>query len=194
MKVILIVVFTVAYILLPIWVAIHAWRKEYKTWAIIIGVSFLLPLLPQAIALIAFFVVKPYRPNWDFIPNPKVYIGWGTTFYGAADRNNADNSFVTSQWFCAFYIPLIPIQSYRVIYGEGHSRFYGTYITSSESYSIIEALSLNLKQVVQAYILILSFVFFVVLMVFSMKNQQNALNTDVTELMTSITFLEASHY
>jgi hypothetical protein len=157
--------------LFPFWVAIHAWRNGQRGWAWAIYGSFLvifitpsLPsgfgfyalLLPQAISLLAFFIVKPYRPNLHVIPNLKILAGCGTRFYGASDRSAG--TFVTTQWFCLFFIPLIPIQSYRVSYGGQASQYSGAVITTSTVYSIFQILPLQWRQVLQAYGLIFAFI------------------------------------
>lgn len=144
-------------ILFPIWVAIHAWRKDYKTWATLIGVSYFVPFLPQVLALIAIFTVRPHQPNWGYIPNPKVYAGCGTKFYGAADKRE-DGSFVTTQWFCLLYLPLIPIQSYRVVRGDSSTQFMGASITSTTEFVVVESLKIHTKQVIQPYILMAAFI------------------------------------
>ncbi|HAF28652.1 MAG TPA: hypothetical protein DCG75_06350 [Bacteroidales bacterium] len=145
------------YFLFPIWVAIHANRKGRKTLAIIIGISFLIPFAPLGIAVVAFFLVKPYDPNWDYIPNPSNFAGCGTCFYSAT-KKQADSSFITTQWFTIFYIPILPIQSYRVIKGAESSKFGGVYITSTSNYIILEKLKLERSHLIRAYVFVLSFI------------------------------------
>lgn len=156
---ILSVLFAIVLIMFPIWVAIHSWRKGFKTLAIIIGVTYLVPFVPQIIGLIAIFIVKPYQPNWDFLPNPKSFAGCGTKFYGAADKKG-DESFITTEWFGLFYVPLIPIQSYRVIHLSSATKNYGASITTTINYSIIEKLRLYTAQILKVYLFLSSFILF----------------------------------
>jgi hypothetical protein len=44
--------------------------------------------------------------------------GIGTMFYGQS-RRDPDHSYITTEWFVIFYIPLFPLRSYRV---HGESR------------------------------------------------------------------------
>lgn len=156
-------------ILFPIWVAIHAWRKDYRKLAVGIGVSYLLPPVPLALALAAFFVVKPYRPDWDYIPSPRSFFGCGTRFYGHSKRQ-PDRSFVTTEWFGLFYIPLVPIQSYRVIHLGEDMRFLGAAINSTTSYTVVETLKLDFLQVAVTYAFLFSFPAVVAAFVVSLKN------------------------
>jgi hypothetical protein len=161
--------------LISFWVAIHAWRNGQRGWAWAIYGSFLVFLLfpslpsnwapyglflPQAVSLVAFFIVKPYRPNLHVIPNMKILAGCGTRFYGATERRAG--TFVTTQWFCLLFIPLIPIQSYRVGYAGEQTTSSGAVMTTSTVYSIYQSLPLNWRQVLQAYALIFSFVALVI--------------------------------
>jgi hypothetical protein len=157
--------------LIPFWVAIHAWRNGQRVWAWAIYGSYLvmaiiptLPsdvkvyamFLPQAVSLLAFFIVKPYRPNLHIIPNMSILAGCGTKFYGAAERQAG--TFVTTQWFCLLFIPLLPIQSYRVSYAGEHSSYSGAVMTTSTVYSIYQSLPLNWRQVLTVYGLMLALV------------------------------------
>ena len=181
MVTILSTLFAIVFLLFPLWVAIHGWRKDHQTLAIIIGISYLVPLLPQLIAIVAVFIIKPYQPNWDFSPNPNVYVGCGTIFYGATKRDS-DGSFITTQWFVLLYLPVIPIQSYRVIYLGSDTSFQGAIITSTTNYSIIENLRINVKQVIQAYTLIVSFVIIAASIFVFLNNIQGSTGIDTGKM------------
>ena len=76
---------------------------------------------------------------------PRTFNGIGTEYIGASDRQ-ADGSFVTTEWF-VFFVPLIPLRSYRVQYvGER-----GSFSQTTELYHIIEQLALDTKQVLRIY-------------------------------------------
>lgn len=45
---------------------------------------------------------------------PYAFNGCGTRFYGERDRAE-DGSYVTTEWITLFYLPLVPIRSYRVL-------------------------------------------------------------------------------
>jgi len=164
--------------LFPVWVAIHGWRKDNKTLAIIARISFLIPFLPQLISLVAVFFIAPFHPNWNYIPKPKVYFCCGTKFFGATKRN-IDRSFITSQWLRVFYLPLIPIQSYRVTYHGNISNFHGAVISTTTNYLIIENFKINVKQVVQALLFIISFIVLASLMFLFARSLQQSQNADI---------------
>lgn len=44
---------------------------------------------------------------------PRSVNGIGTKFYGRADEW-ADGTYITTKWFIFFYLPIIPLRSYRV--------------------------------------------------------------------------------
>ena len=144
-------------LLFPLWVAIQAWRKDYKKWSVTIGLSFLIPLAPTILAIIVFFLVKAYEPEWDSFPSPKSYCGCGTMYYGALKRE-PDGSFITTLWFSILYFPLIPIQSYRVLRGQESSTWQGYIISSTTSFYIKEVLTLYAYQVILTYTFFCSFV------------------------------------
>jgi hypothetical protein len=145
-------------VIFPVWVAVHAWRKGYKTLAILIGVSNLIPIgISQVLAVITFFVAKLYNPNWDYSPNPSVYAGCGTVFYGASKRRT-DGSFITTQWFTILYIPVVPIQSYRVTRLASATKNYGASITTTVNYAILEKFKLDLRQVLIVFLYLLGYI------------------------------------
>lgn len=74
--------------------------------------------------------------------------GIGTKFYGSKDQN-PDNSFITTEWFVFFFIPIIPLSSYRVIYrGTTHG------LSSSTShYLILRKISVDWIQVLSTYLI-----------------------------------------
>ena len=155
---------TIILIVFPIWVAAHGWRKDFRTLSIILGVSYLIPFAPQIIAIIAFFIIKPYNPNWNYIPNPSNFAGCGTKLYFASKKLE-DGSFVTTQWFIIFFIPIFPIQSYRIIKGSETTQFSGVYISSSTNIYVIENLRIEWGHVLKAYLFVISFVVILVGMI-----------------------------
>ncbi len=169
----------VFHFLFPLWVGIHAWRKNHKTLAIVIYVSFLVPFLPVLIALTGFFIAKPYKLDLDYISNPVRYIGCGTAFYGASKRQN-DGSFISTVWFTFLYIPLLPIQSYRVSRGGSRSSFQGYIISESTNFSVFESPGLFFPQVIRMYLFMVLY-FFIIGFIFF--NQKDA-DTGFTFLMT----------
>jgi hypothetical protein len=45
--------------------------------------------------------------------------GFGTDFYGERDYH-PDGSYITTEWVTAFYFPIIPLRSCRLIPYHGH--------------------------------------------------------------------------
>lgn len=72
--------------------------------------------------------------------------GIGTTYFGASDRQ-PDRSFVTTEWFSLFSVPLIPLRSLRVCYqGESYQ-----WRRTSKSYAILGPEPLDRRLVLRAY-------------------------------------------
>jgi hypothetical protein len=49
---------------------------------------------------------------------PFTFNGTGTTYYGQRDIA-PDGSYVTTRWFCILWVPIIPLDSWRVLPVEG---------------------------------------------------------------------------
>ncbi len=169
MEIVLSILTALAYFLFPIWVAVHAWRKNFRALSVVIGISFLIPFLPAIIALVALFIVQPYHPNLEYIPNPRLFIGWGTKFYCATERSN-DSSFLTTQWFTFFYIPVIPVQSYRIIRGASDYKWHGYTATSTTYFQVLECKRLQMNHIIKVIGLMLSYIILIVLMTLFAKN------------------------
>ena len=71
--------------------------------------------------------------------------GIGTKFYGSTDYAS-DGSYVTTNWFVIFYLPIIPIESLRII-EEGSTNYI---IYNSQQYKAIKV-KLHKKQVIKTY-------------------------------------------
>ena len=72
--------------------------------------------------------------------------GIGTTYFGASDRQ-PDGSFVTTEWFILFSVPLIPLRSLRVCY-QGESHQWGR---TSKAYAVFGPEPLDRRLVLRAY-------------------------------------------
>lgn len=148
--------FILVLLIFPLWAGIQAWRKGKHAAAATIYCTILIPFISVPAALIAFFAYKLYTPNLDVNPSLTSYIGCGPAFWGASDRRD-DGTFITTQWLRFFFIPLVPIQSYRVSYGGRSSSFQGVVITQTKQYYIQQHLKLKLSHILKTYVLIASF-------------------------------------
>ena len=77
---------------------------------------------------------------------PKTVNGIGTTYLGSSNRQ-PDGSFVTTEWFVLFSVPIIPLKSQRVKYLSAHHGWSG----STNMYSILGPAPLDSKLVLTAY-------------------------------------------
>ena len=77
--------------------------------------------------------------------------GIGTTLYGRRDPA-ADGSYVATKWLVVFFVPIIPLASFRVWKGETSFRFLGT----NTDYRL-EPLPLQWRQVLNWYLATLFF-------------------------------------
>ena len=73
--------------------------------------------------------------------------GIGTTYYGKTDWRG--NSYVTTEWFVFFFVPIVPLESMRVRErGGGSIGFY-----SRRHFEIVEHLPLQRKQVAVTFLI-----------------------------------------
>jgi hypothetical protein len=83
--------------------------------------------------------------------------GCGTTFYGKREFR-ADGTYITTEWVTAFYLPLIPLRSFRVRHqgpGEGKVPIgFG----SAERYLVFRKTAPNWRQVISVYALVILYV------------------------------------
>lgn len=62
----------------------------------------------------------------DKAPSLTTINTFGFKLYGKSDRDDETDSYMTTQYFVALFIPLFPIARYRVISEDGHGyRFLG---------------------------------------------------------------------
>jgi|SRR3989344_2358710 len=80
--------------------------------------------------------------------------GIGTTLYGKRDVNPADGSYVATEWVVIFFLPILPVGSYRVWRGETKAGF-SPLPGSKTSYRIVPV-KLNWGQVLNTYLIVWS--------------------------------------
>ena len=80
---------------------------------------------------------------------PRSINGIGTRFYGGSDPR-PDHSVITTEWFAVFFIPIIPLRSFRVIRETAGDRFF--LFSYSASYKILERLPIVWTQVLKTYL------------------------------------------
>lgn len=77
--------------------------------------------------------------------------GIGTTFYGERDLRS-DHSYITTEWIVIFYIPIIPIRSFRLRGGGTVPPSWSIGINlGSEHYAVLETTFPNWRQVLCVY-------------------------------------------
>jgi len=74
-------------------------------------------------------------------------VGW--KYYGQRDFAS-DGSFITTEWFVIFHIPIFPLRSYRVI-KHGRESVVGPFY-QKENYSVSKPMGPDFKQVILIYI------------------------------------------
>jgi hypothetical protein len=87
--------------------------------------------------------------------------GCGTTLYGSADKNEEDDSYTATQWIIIFFIPIIPVASYRILSASGGDDGF----TVEHQYQMIKV-KLHKKQVLKTYLYILTAIAIVALLVY----------------------------
>lgn len=80
--------------------------------------------------------------------------GIGNAFYGRTDVHTSDNSYVTTEWFVLFLLPIFPLRSLRVIKVGKRETSYIVARTASVSYRILGQIPIknNIKQIVTTYL------------------------------------------
>ena len=73
------------------------------------------------------------------------HLMYRTKYYGATEHGS-DGSYVTTNWFVIFYLPILPIESLRVI-EEGSTNYI---IYNSQQYRTMKV-RLNKKQILRTY-------------------------------------------
>jgi len=74
----------------------------------------------------------------------------GTAFWGKADPKGHPQygqSYVTTEWFVVFFIPIIPIGTMRIAVVDRRFLYLVVYASRTMEYVILERLPLNWKQV-----------------------------------------------
>lgn len=74
--------------------------------------------------------------------------GFGTTYYGKADQR-PDGSYITTEWIAAAFVPVVPLQSLRLVPLQGKNVNVGIY--NSQSYGILEKLPIQWSQVLRIW-------------------------------------------
>lgn len=82
--------------------------------------------------------------------------GIGTTLYGKREIES-DGSYISTKWFILLLLPIFPISSYRVLPSTTKIHFLG----QKTDYLRFEKVPLNKKQIINIYLLIYGFIFFV---------------------------------
>lgn len=74
--------------------------------------------------------------------------GIGTKLYGATDKGT-DGSYVCTKWFVFVYLPVIPLESYRVVKVDSSNLL----VYQSQKYKAVR-IELHKKQVMRTYLLV----------------------------------------
>ncbi len=144
------------FVILPVYVGIQAWRKGRKAAAIFAYLSVVIPFAGLPAGVIVFLVCRLWQPNLNVSPRLQSFFGCGTGFFGATDRNT-DGSFLTTEWFGIFLIPLVPIQSYRVSFAGSSTSFSGAVRSQTKQYYIYSKEKLKPCHIARSYALLAGF-------------------------------------
>ncbi len=111
-------------------------------------------LVGMVIVVFAIIVAASRNRDAELPANFTSINGIGSTVYGKSDFHD-DGSYVTTEWFTFFFVPILPICSYRVI------RTRATIINSE--YQILEKFPPRTSHIVKAYIITVAVVCLIVL-------------------------------
>lgn len=76
--------------------------------------------------------------------------GFGTTLYGKRELA-ADGSYIATEWFILFWLPLFPISSYRIWSKTPIPSSFSIFIKSTAEYKMSEVPP-NKKQIINTYL------------------------------------------
>ena len=88
------------------------------------------------------------------------YWGTGTKLYGNRDKNPSDGSYVATKWITIFFLPIIPLGSYRVWKIEDGKEITATPVyVHTKTQLRMKKVKLNWGQIFKTYIVgILAFI------------------------------------
>jgi hypothetical protein len=92
---------------------------------------------------------------------PRTIQGIGTEYIGQRDFR-ADGSYITTEWF-AIVIPVIPLRSLRVIRIGNESGGWFPFVSSKDTYKVLETFRPNRRQIVCVYGFMLSYALWIAL-------------------------------
>jgi hypothetical protein len=81
--------------------------------------------------------------------------GIGTTLYGKKNFNPTDGSYVATEWFIFFFLPIFPIGTYRVVNGKTEVGIpSGKLLPGSSTEYYMVKIKLDWRQVIKTYLVI----------------------------------------
>jgi hypothetical protein len=87
------------------------------------------------------------------------YSIWG---FGTGYRSDTsllpDGTFITTKWITLFYVPIIPLRSYRVKYLGSSSEFHFTGFSSTSQYQIIQKIPWDTRRAIKFWLYILAII------------------------------------
>ena len=81
------------------------------------------------------------------------FMSVGTTLYGKRDVH-ADGSYIATKWFILFFLPIIPLGSYRVWRGETRNTSIPLISVGASTQYKMVPVPLNWKQVIGTYLFV----------------------------------------
>jgi hypothetical protein len=87
------------------------------------------------------------------------YSLWG---FGTGFRSDTpllpDGTFITTKWITLFYVPIIPLRSYRVKYLGSSSEFHFTGFSSTSQYHIMQKIPWDARKVTKFWLYIIAII------------------------------------
>jgi hypothetical protein len=93
--------------------------------------------------------------------------GIGTTLYGKREVSPSDGTYIATQWFIIFYLPIFPLASYRVRRGKTRPGFLLPSLITDYQLSRVR---LNWRQVLNTYLVSWGIAFAWVLFCYNLPN------------------------
>ena len=84
---------------------------------------------------------------------PATYHGFGTKFYGEADKR-PDGTYITTEWLVAGYVPIVPLRSLRLIRDKAADER-DFFVGRVAAYRVIEKPLMCWRQVFMTYLFVM---------------------------------------
>jgi hypothetical protein len=100
--------------------------------------------------IVVLIVLDSRRPDTGAAANFSMINGMGSRFIGRSEKRE-DGSYLTTEWFCLLWLPLLPVCNYRLVRVGGRSLI--PFLISSRQFVIQEKHPVRLSDALKGYLI-----------------------------------------